>query len=158
QIRKVEQELNAQAELRMASLTRGRAQEVAEIDKEIDRLSGQYDQLEGRVRSENARYAALTQPQPLSITEIQQQVLDDNSLLLEYMLGEERSYVWAVTRTNVSGYTLPSRAKIEEAARQFRDLLTVNQPLPSESFQQHQARIRQAEAQMPGAAALLSDL
>ena len=96
--------------------------------------------------------------QPSNLKDIQARVMDDDSVLLEYMLGEERSYVWAVTRTEITSYELPARARIETAARKFRDLLTVNQPLANETFPQRQARIREADAQIPEAAAALSDL
>jgi len=44
--------------------------------------------------------------------------------LLEYSLGEERSYLWAVTKNSFSSYELPSRAVIEAAARRCYELLT----------------------------------
>ena len=73
-------------------------------------------------------------------------MLDDDSLLLEYMLGDERSYVWAVTRTEVAAFELPGRAQIEKEALRFHKLLTANQPLPGESFEQRQDRVREANA------------
>lgn len=53
----------------------------------------------------------------LSLQEAQR-LLDDDTLLLEYFLGEERSYLWAVT-SSASRFvaTLPGRAQIEAAAR-----------------------------------------
>ena len=51
------------------------------------------------------RFASLTQPQPLSLEQVQQ-LLDDGSLLVEYSLGEKRSYVWAVTRTSIKSFEL----------------------------------------------------
>ena len=64
----------------------------------------------------------LSQLPPL--TTIQEQLSDD-TVLLEYALGEERSYLWAVTATGISSYELPKRAEIEEAARRFYDSLTI---------------------------------
>ncbi len=66
-------------------------------------------------------YAALTQPQAftLKLPEIQDKVLDDNTLLLEYSLGKDRSYLWAVTKTGITSYELPKRADIEAAAQEF---------------------------------------
>ena len=61
--------------------------------------------------------------QPLSLSQIQQQVLDDNTVLLEYMLGDERSYLWAVTRTEVWSYELPARARIIPAVSRVYELL-----------------------------------
>ena len=39
------------------------------------------------------------------------------NLLLEYSLGEERSYLWAVTPTSIKSFELPKRAEIETTAR-----------------------------------------
>ena len=46
------------------------------------------------------------------------------TLLLEYALGEERSYLWAVSRDGLASYELPPRAEIEAAARRAYDALT----------------------------------
>jgi hypothetical protein len=72
------------------------------------------------------RYAALTQPVPLSLKEIQTQLLDENTLLLEYALGEEKSFVWAVTPPSIKSFGLPKQAEIEAAARRVYDLITAS--------------------------------
>lgn len=63
--------------------------------------------------------------QPQRIAELQKQLLDDNTILLEYALGEERSYLWVVSRTDIKSYELPKRTNIEASARRFNDFLTV---------------------------------
>jgi CHAT domain-containing protein len=50
-------------------------------------------------------------------------VLDEDTLMLEYALGEDRSYLWAVTPTSIKSYQLPKRAEIEAAARRVYALL-----------------------------------
>lgn len=90
---------------------------------EVESLLGEYQAVEAQIRAKSPRYAALTQPQPLSLKEIQQQVLDEDTLLLEYALGEERSYLWAVTATSIKSYELPKRSVIEAAAGRVYDLL-----------------------------------
>ncbi|PSB21146.1 hypothetical protein C7B65_04185 [Phormidesmis priestleyi ULC007] len=74
-------------------------------------------------RTADPRYQQLTQPPQLK--EIQQQILDNDTMLLEYSLGEERSYLWAVTKTEISSYELPKRSVIEAVAKDFYDYLTV---------------------------------
>ena len=64
----------------------------------------------------------LSQLPPL--TAIQEQLSED-TVLLEYSLGKERSYLWAVTATGISSYELPKRADIESAARRFYGSLTI---------------------------------
>ncbi len=42
---------------------------------------------------------------------------------LQYSLGSERSYLWAVSKTSINSYELPPAAEIETAAKQFYELL-----------------------------------
>jgi CHAT domain-containing protein len=65
------------------------------------------------------RYAAIYRPEPLSLSAIQEQILDDDTLLLEYALGEQRSFLWAVTPTTLTSHVLPRRSAVEAAARQL---------------------------------------
>ncbi|HSS50133.1 MAG TPA: CHAT domain-containing tetratricopeptide repeat protein, partial [Thermoanaerobaculia bacterium] len=128
---------------------------------EADRLRGQHRSLEAEqalrqaladadraqteLRLASPAYAALTQPHPLSVPEIRCQVLDSGTLLLEYHLGRERSFLWAVTEKGLTAYELPRRAEIEETARRGYELLE---------------RSRETLAQRPAEEALagLSDL
>src|SRR5262249_20886461 len=99
-------------------------------------------------------YAALTQPQVLSAKDVQEQLLDADTLLLEYSLGQERSYVFAVTPTSLAAYELPKRDEIESAVRNVYDLLTASKSkLHSESELQ---RLSKVEAEYKAAVAGLS--
>ena len=89
------------------------------IRQEIAELETQLQQVEAQIRATSPRYAALTQPQTLTLKEVQQQIVDADTILLSYWLGEERSYLWAVTPTSITAYELPKRADIETAAQEF---------------------------------------
>ena len=104
--------------------TKKQAESVA---NEISDLTTQLQLVEGRISSTSPRYAALTRPEPLVAAEIQQ-LLDDNTVLLEYAIGEKRSWLWAVTRDSISSHNLPPRAEINAAARKVYELLTARQP------------------------------
>ncbi len=58
----------------------------------------------------------------LSLAEIQQRVLDHDTILLEYYLGDAKSYLWAVTPESSASFELPGRAQIESLAREVIDL------------------------------------
>jgi CHAT domain-containing protein/Tfp pilus assembly protein PilF len=128
----LQQRLNAKSErqIQLRSSTPAERQaeavkkELEALEKELAQLTTEYQEVQAQIRAKSPRYAALTQPQPLSLKEIQQQVLDEDMLLLEYALGEERSFLWAVTPTSIKSYELPKRAEIEAAARQAYDLMT----------------------------------
>jgi CHAT domain-containing protein/tetratricopeptide (TPR) repeat protein len=59
----------------------------------------------------------------LTAREIQRQVVEKGTLLLEYFLGKERSFLWAVTPESVESFELPARGVLEEDARNAAFLL-----------------------------------
>jgi CHAT domain-containing protein len=130
---------------------------LTQVNKEIKDLSAQYERVEAQIRAASPRYAELIQPQPLSLAEIREHVIDSQSLLLEYYLGEERSYLWAVTSTSIETYELPKRAVIDTAARQIYELLTArNRRVKFETVEERRARVAKADADYSAAAIALS--
>jgi CHAT domain-containing protein/Tfp pilus assembly protein PilF len=53
----------------------------------------------------------------LKLKEIQQRVLDPETVLLEYSLGRASSYLWMVTQKEIKVFSLPDRRQIEMLAR-----------------------------------------
>src|SRR5262249_10796333 len=104
-------------------------------------------------------YASFVQPRPLSAEEIARQVLDPDTLLLEYSLGERRSYLWALADGALTAYALPARAAIEGAARRVYGLLTArNFAPPEETLAQRKIRLDRAAAELPAAERALSQM
>ncbi len=99
----------------------GKKRSDSDLEAELSQLSTDYDSLENQIRVANPRYASLTLPQPLTLAEVQQQVLDEKTALLEYSLGAQNSYMWAVTQGGVALYKLPARSAVGQQAREFRD-------------------------------------
>jgi len=89
----------------------------------VDTAATALRDVQAELRRANPRYAGLTQPQPITLSALQK-MLDFNTLLLEYSLGEERSYLWAVTHDSITSYELPPRADLERVARKFYEFLT----------------------------------
>jgi len=157
--RSLQQALNARTDEQLRLLSGSHtAQQAAGLKQAIDALTIEYQQVQAQIRATSPRYAALTQPRPLSLPELQREVLDPNTLLLEYALGEEHSYLWAVTTSTLSVYELPKRAEIETAARHLYALLTARQPAAGESDAQRRQRVDAAEANYRTAAAALSQM
>ncbi|NJM60657.1 MAG: CHAT domain-containing protein [Oscillatoriales cyanobacterium RU_3_3] len=126
QERDLQQQLDTLETKRIEILNRQNppAQQIAELEKQRQNLLSQYQNIQSQIRATSPRYADLTQPQPLNLSQIQQQILDENTILLQYALGEDRSYLWAVTKTSITSYELPPNADIETAARNFRNAVT----------------------------------
>ena len=94
---------------------------ASELEDELERLQTESDQIENQIRAASPRYAALTQPQPLTLAETQSKVLDDRTALLEYSLGDTASYMWAIGNKSVSLYKLPARSTIEGQVAALRE-------------------------------------
>jgi CHAT domain-containing protein/tetratricopeptide (TPR) repeat protein len=157
--RALQQELDVKTERQIRLLGGPHTdEEAADLAQKLEAMTSEYESVKAEIRTTSPHYAALTQPQPLSLSEIQRRVLDDRTLLLEYALGDERSYVWAVTRTSVTGYELPGRARIEDAARRLYALLTAYQPVPGETVNERQTRLARADADYWREADTLSDM
>jgi CHAT domain-containing protein len=85
-------------------------------------------------------------------------VLDPDTLLLEYFLGDDASYLFVVSQTSISSHRLPKRAEVEAATRRVRELLTAPQPQRGDTGAKYQARIKEARANYWLQAAELSRL
>lgn len=162
--RDLRQRLSAKAEVQLrlqSGLTPTGAHsagQLAAVAREVQLLNTEYQQVRALLRASSPRYAALTQPQPLGAAELQG-LLEADTLLLEYALGAERSFVWVVTRTATKSFVLPARAVINAAAQRVYNLLTARNVFPAdESPAQRRTRIAQADAEFPVAAQALSQL
>ncbi len=100
-------------------------EQITEITEEIIRLNTEIQSLQTRIRRENPQYSALTEGKTISAEEIPK-LLDDKTVLLEYKLGEKRSFVWVVGQNSLEIFQLPPRREIEEKARRFYDLIVEN--------------------------------
>jgi len=105
------------------SLSGDQKQKPSQLEADLDKLQTEFDDIENQIRTASPRYAALTAAQPQSLADVQQKVLDDGTVLLEYSLGIDVSYLFAVTRSSVSLFKLPARANLDKLATDFRGQL-----------------------------------
>jgi CHAT domain-containing protein len=103
--------------------TDGPTSELEKAGQELNALSVINRELDAQIRTESPRYASLVQPQPLSLREVQAEIVDEDSVLLQYFLGAELSYVWTVTTDRINVYALPPRERIEALIHQLRRLM-----------------------------------
>ncbi|HKV11312.1 MAG TPA: CHAT domain-containing tetratricopeptide repeat protein [Thermoanaerobaculia bacterium] len=102
----------------------GAAALLRKVEADLRSRWDELDRVRSALRVSDPRYAALTQPQPASAETIRRALLDHDTLLLEYRLGDEKSFLWAVTPDSLQSFELPGRAVIEEPARRVFDLLS----------------------------------
>ena len=148
----------AQRSIQLASSGRD-AKQLEALRLEISGLEDQHQQVQAAIRKSSPGYSALVQPQPLALASIQREILDADTLLLEYSLGRTHSFLWVVAPGSLHSFALADESEIEPAARRFYSLLTArNQRPQGETEAARLARIRKADAELPTAAAALSKL
>lgn len=100
------------------------------LEADLSGLQAEYKRVSEIIEARYPAYKEITRPAPWNLQSIQEQVIaDDQTLLLEYSLGSEKSYVWAVTRDGIKSYDLSAQARIREAAEKAYRLLAA--PAPS---------------------------
>src|SRR5262249_28202745 len=116
--RALQASINFKSQQRSRLLSETQSQDVLKtVEKELSDLTTEHQNIEAELRFSSPAYSALTQPQPLSTREIQEQLLDPDTLLLEYSFGKDRSFVFALTPDSLQAFELPKRAEIERLAR-----------------------------------------
>lgn len=115
--RALQRQLNL-LETRRQAVSESRAERLQELRREIDAKIGELESLRGEIRRGSPLYAALTRPEPVSLAAVRRELLDGDTALLEYHLGETASTLWAVTREGLAAVRLPPRSTVETVARE----------------------------------------
>ncbi len=149
--------LNAKAD-KLTSLLSRKAEksETDKISGELHELENELADIKAKLKQNSPVYSAIKNPEPFNIEEFQNEVLDEDSLLLEFSLGTSESYLWLVGKNEVSSYILPARAEIESKVEILRELIGARIRKKDETLEDHQARITKADNEFPEAARQLS--
>ena len=154
--RALQRQLNAKAAARVKDYNDKGAEAITEaFDKEIAELTSRYQEVDAQIRASSPRYAALTRPEPIAVPDIQR-LLDQNTVLMEFSLGEKRSWLWVVTPGAITSHQLAPRSEIEKATRRVYELLTARQRVAGLTEEEQIARIKEADAGFQTEAAALS--
>ncbi|HEX4496082.1 MAG TPA: CHAT domain-containing tetratricopeptide repeat protein [Thermoanaerobaculia bacterium] len=87
------------------------------LDQEIDAILAEMDTVESRIRGQDRRFAEFSAPKPVSLEEVSGW-LEPGTTLLEYSLGEDRSFLWVLDAGRLRSFSLPPQREIEALARQ----------------------------------------
>lgn len=104
-----------------ARLSRAPAAKEGELRRQVDLLVAEDHEIEAGLREQAV---AANWGRPLSsIAELQKRLLPPDSALVEYYLGERRSYLWLVNSGRTRVFTLPGRAAVEAQCEAVARLL-----------------------------------
>jgi CHAT domain-containing protein/predicted negative regulator of RcsB-dependent stress response len=112
----------------------GSKEVLNEVNADFSRLETKYNDLIATINQRFPAYKQMMEPANSSLRRIQDEVIqNDQTLLLEYSLGLEKSYAWAVTRNSIKVVELPGREEINDAAKKLSGLLVLPPAPDSES-------------------------
>jgi len=122
------------------------------LDREIDDIIRRLTVIDGQIRSSNPRLSELTHPAPATLADVQR-LLDDQTVLLAFSLGTGSSWGWAIARTEMQSFALPTAARVAEAARRVHADLTARQRRDDRSVS-----LAEADRRLASDTGALSDL
>lgn len=138
--------LRSQAQYRMdLSFSRRDSPELAEVDNQMTQLRAEYQVVQAQLREQNTRRLPLEQSAPLALEQIQNELRANDTILLEYALGDESSYLWAVTSNSMHSYELPARKVLEDATREVYNLITARQGIEGQVDNDYQNNVEAAD-------------
>lgn len=109
-------------ELSRSDLSQKRRKELlSKLRQEED----EYISLISRMRVEVPEVASLVSAEPCSVEQVQQH-LDWKTALIEYFLGENKSFMFFITKKAYGVYGLPSRREIEKSIKAYLKILSVS--------------------------------
>ncbi len=125
---------------------------------ELANLEREYEALESEMRRARPRYASLMSPAPLD-GEACRALLDSDTQLLVYHVGERSSYAWSVTGTSITAFELVPEARLSEAVRAFLEAVAEREAREKfEGAADRRARESRADASAAAQLARLSTL
>jgi CHAT domain-containing protein/tetratricopeptide (TPR) repeat protein len=92
---------------------------VSQLKEIINNTEEELGNIKREIRFTNPGYADLQYPQPVSLEEVQS-ICPDNTVFLEYSVGDSSSSLWVITRSEHHLYMLPDRKVLQEKVETLR--------------------------------------
>ena len=108
---------------------RALGEQLARERRSAERLSAawrDFEALQGEIRRRSPRYATLTAPTPLTLSEVRQTLIDDDTTVLTFFLGKTRSVGMAISRRDLRVAALPSAEVLEPQVQSLKKLLELS--------------------------------
>ena len=132
--RDLRNKIRSKSEYRIRLLRESDKQQYKKTEEELRDLAVRYNDIEAQIGSSNL--SAATFSKPLSLLDMQA-LLDPDSMVLEYSLGKEASYLWLITQDSFTFFELPARREIELAAKNLYGAISKPESRPQEAGEPH---------------------
>ena len=133
---------NIQREMWQEGVSQERQQR---LKKNLAAAEAALEQFQLQVRYSNPQYANLEHPEPLPVERIQRELLDSDTGLIEYVVGEEKSFAWLVSKNKISYAVMPSEKELNRLIGDYRKSIAEksNGPAAKQSMASFNVQSRQ---------------
>ena len=98
------------------------SQESVNLHEELTKKEGELETLKRKIRNTSPAYANLRYPEIISLKNAQK-MLDKKTAFFEYLISEENSYLFVVTKDKLNIYSLPEREQVQALVSNYiRDI------------------------------------
>lgn len=101
-------------------------QTMTRLDDDMTELENRLNVVRSKLRHSDPAYADISGIRTVAAEDFQR-LLDDDTILLQYSLGEDHSYGWAVTRKSLVAIKLPDRASLQRSGLAVLAALNTNE-------------------------------
>jgi CHAT domain-containing protein len=88
------------------------------ILEQIKEKENEMDTLTSEMRTKSPAYAAIN-PEIITIKEIQETLLENNTAFFEYCIGKDHSYAFVITKKDLKIFPIPERDKIKKTVSDY---------------------------------------
>ncbi len=114
--------------------------------EELQNLQEKFSSLKNKLELLVAKNKTSTVFTPLTLQSIQNNVLDTETVLVQYCLAEENSYIWLVTNNGIVVFSIPGRENIEPIiTKLYSTLVEKNRDIEGETKDEELIRLKGAE-------------
>jgi CHAT domain-containing protein/Tfp pilus assembly protein PilF len=95
-----------------------------QINQDSAKREEELESLRRAVREVSPAYANLRYPKTLTLQETQKELIDRNTACFVYLLANENSYGFAITRKNIRIFPLPDKKEIQKLVQEYLRTIT----------------------------------
>lgn len=93
---------------------------LKELKEQYRKVEGEFEELLVKIRLQNPMYASVRYPEPVSLQELQKNVLKKKELLLRYFIAKDKAYVFVISKKAFNVVTLAVKPDhIDQMVKQY---------------------------------------
>jgi CHAT domain-containing protein/Tfp pilus assembly protein PilF len=100
-------------------------EEREKLYQELQGIESKYNDFILELRKESPRYASLIYPDPYTLDKVQQELLDEKTFIIEFLVGEENSFLWVISRNKVLWFdSFPNESEFFEKISNYQNQIS----------------------------------